>query len=57
MPTLHHDGVVHRRSPFGHAIIIDYCNRPFADVRSMDRALVDAWNDTTSATDEVWISR
>ena len=40
---------------FGHANIIRYCNRPFADVDEMNRALVDNWNDTVSASDEVWV--
>jgi calcineurin-like phosphoesterase family protein len=40
---------------FGHANIIRYCHRPFADVETMDRALVDRWNAVVTADDEVWV--
>jgi calcineurin-like phosphoesterase family protein len=40
---------------FGHANIIRYCDRPFADVDAMNRALVDRWNDVVSPADDVWI--
>lgn len=37
----------------GHRNIIDYCDRPFADVDSMNAALVDRWNDVVGPDDEV----
>jgi calcineurin-like phosphoesterase family protein len=39
----------------GHANIIGYSGRPFADVDSMDRALLDGWNDTVAPGDDVWV--
>lgn len=39
---------------FGHAAVIDYCKRPFADVGEMDAALVARWNDVVAPTDDVW---
>ena len=39
----------------GHANIIGYCDRPFADVDAMDRALVARWNETVDVDDEVWV--
>lgn len=38
---------------FGHANIINYCNRPFDNVRQMDEYLVDNWNATVQPEDEV----
>ena len=40
---------------FGHANIIRYCTRPFADVDEMNDAMVDRWNDVVADSDEVWI--
>lgn len=40
---------------FGHANIIDYSGRPFADVAAMNDALVERWNDTVAADDTVWV--
>jgi calcineurin-like phosphoesterase family protein len=40
---------------FGHANIIRYSHRPFADVDSMNRALIERWNDTVAPADEVWV--
>ena len=40
---------------FGHANIICYCHRPFTDVEHMDEALIDRWNETVAADDEVWV--
>lgn len=40
---------------FGHRNIIDYCDRPFADVEAMNRALIDDWNQTASESDTVWV--
>ncbi len=39
----------------GHANIIEYCRRPFADVDAMNRALVDRWNGVVADGDEVWV--
>lgn len=39
----------------GHRNIIDYCDRPFADVDEMNRALVDNWNATVGDDDTVWV--
>lgn len=40
---------------FGHRNIIDYCRRPFPDVDSMNRALVEHWNDPVDPDDTVWV--
>lgn len=39
----------------GHRNIIDYCDRPFADVDAMNRALIDNWNEVVTETDTVWV--
>lgn len=39
---------------FGHANIIKYCKRPFADVEEMNETLVANWNAVVSSEDEVW---
>lgn len=39
----------------GHANIIRYTGRPFADVDEMNRALIERWNDLVTDTDEVWV--
>ena len=39
---------------FYHANIIKYCNRPFADVEEMNKALVDNWNSIVGNDDIVW---
>ena len=39
---------------FGHKNIIKYCNRPFADVDEMNKALIDNWNDVVRPSDEVY---
>lgn len=40
---------------FGHANIIRYSSRPFPDAEAMNRALIERWNDTVAARDEVWV--
>ncbi len=40
---------------FGHANIIRYCHRPFADVAEMNDVLIQRWNETVSEQDEVWV--
>jgi len=39
----------------GHANIIGYCHRPFADVATMDEELIDRWNRTVGPTETVWV--
>ena len=39
---------------FGHANIIKYHDRPFADVGEMNRRMLEIWNDTVDEGDEVW---
>jgi calcineurin-like phosphoesterase family protein len=40
---------------FGHANIINHCNRPFPTADEMDEALIDNWNVTVKTNDEVYI--
>lgn len=39
----------------GHANVIGYDNRPFADVSEMDEALIRNWNNTVTAMDTVYV--
>ena len=39
----------------GHANIIQYCGRPFADVDEMDADLVRRWNERVMPDDVVWV--
>lgn len=39
----------------GHANIIGYCGRPFADVEEMDRELVRRWRERVATDDVVWV--
>lgn len=39
---------------FGHARIIELCNRPFDDISHMDEMLIANWNDVVSPEDEVF---
>ena len=39
----------------GHANIIDYCGRPFADAESMNEALIERWNAQVHPHDTVWV--
>ena len=38
---------------FGHANIIQYCNRPFNSVEEMDEAIIKNWNETVSNKDTI----
>lgn len=40
---------------FGHANIIKYCNRPFADVDDMRRVLTEKWNEKVGPRDRVYV--
>lgn len=40
---------------FGHARIIELCNRPFSSVEEMNEKLVDNWNGRVSDEDDVYI--
>jgi calcineurin-like phosphoesterase family protein len=40
---------------FGHANIIKYCNRPFADVDAMNAGMVEAWNAVVQPADTVYV--
>lgn len=39
---------------FGHKNIIEYSKRPFKDVKEMDQALIDNWNDVVNDGDTVF---
>lgn len=39
---------------FGHANIIKYCNRPYADVTEMDEKLIANWNSVVQPGQKVW---
>ena len=39
---------------FGHANVIKYSSRPFADVQDMDAAMIDRWNSVVTKDDNVY---
>ncbi len=39
---------------FGHANIIEYCNRPFETITEMNQTLIDNWNTTVGVDDVVF---
>src|SRR3546814_10663839 len=39
---------------FGHGGALGLFKRPFASVAERDRAMIDRWNETVGAADEVW---
>lgn len=39
----------------GHKNILEYCGRPFSSVDEMNEALIDNWNGTVGADDEVYV--
>jgi calcineurin-like phosphoesterase family protein len=41
-------------SHFGHANIIRFCDRPFADIQEHDEALIANWNDSVQPGDDVY---
>lgn len=41
-------------SHFGHANILVYCKRPYADIDSMDRDLIERWNSVVGPLDTVY---
>lgn len=41
---------------FGHARVIEYCKRPFANVDEMNEALVARWNATVTPRDFVYLT-
>ena len=40
---------------WGHSRIIEYCNRPFANVKEMDQTLIDNWNRVVRSDDTVYL--
>lgn len=38
----------------GHSNIIGYCDRPFADIDDMNRALINNWNEAVAEDDTIW---
>lgn len=40
---------------FGHANIISYSGRPFADATAMNQALIERWNASIHPDDTVWV--
>ena len=40
---------------FGHKNIIEYCNRPFANVEDMNKQLIERWNETVGWDDTVYV--
>jgi calcineurin-like phosphoesterase family protein len=40
---------------FGHANVIQFCNRPFSSVREMDETLIENWNSTVSDNDSIYV--
>ena len=41
---------------FGHSNITSSCERPFKDIREMDKVLTDNWNSRITDRDDVWIA-
>lgn len=40
---------------FGHKNALAFDNRPFPDIKSHDRALIDNWNGVVNVDDDVWV--
>lgn len=40
---------------FGHKAIIGFCNRPYVDVKTMDKKLIENWNSVVTDEDEVYV--
>lgn len=39
----------------GHKNILSYDNRPFTDIETHDKFIIDKWNETVGYEDKVWI--
>jgi calcineurin-like phosphoesterase family protein len=39
---------------FGHNNIINYCDRPFSNVKEMNEAIIDNWNSVVKQNDLVY---
>lgn len=58
--TLHFDSILERiyftsDTHLQHANIIEYCERPFNDVREMDHAIVSNWNSIVGKNDHIFV--
>ena len=40
---------------FNHSAVIEYCNRPFANVEAMNAALIETWNEIVYPHDTIWV--
>lgn len=40
---------------FGHTNIIKYCDRPFADVHEMNKAMTERWNEVVRPQDTIYV--
>lgn len=40
---------------FNHRNMIDFCNRPYSDIKEMNEGIINSWNDTVTDNDIVFI--
>ena len=40
---------------FGHRNVINFCDRPYADVKEMNQSLIDNWNSVVSNNDIIFV--
>jgi calcineurin-like phosphoesterase family protein len=40
---------------FGHKNIIEYCHRPWSDIKKMNQGLIDNWNALVKEEDQVYL--
>lgn len=40
---------------FGHRRVIEYCNRPYADIDAMTKGLIEIWNNTVKDGDTIYV--